>query len=213
MTSDFNKTALEQIEGDFWYASYDKYKVIMKKSNSWINVTQLDKDITKMHPNDCSRESYINWMYDRTAKGTAREIMRRQGYSPETESLWGTISEYVESPDKVKGMYVHSDLIPNFISWCNDDFSLEANRIVNEHYINKYLEKREKREKHENARREKREKDENASKRVKLDDSDDSLGSYDSDDDVTYRPGELRELMLKGMLRFQDSFRGSLNKK
>jgi KilA-N domain len=104
--------AYEQINGNYWYAAYDEFNIIMMKDNSFVNATKL-----------CSSRGrdYRNWL--------------RQDQTKELIKYLPTINEVPdiciksEFQDILNGSYINPLLLPSLCNWLSSNFALNARKL------------------------------------------------------------------------------------
>jgi hypothetical protein len=108
----------------FGYAYYGLFRVIMMKSNGYINVTKLCNDGGK---------KFFHWKENATSKELLNK-MSSLGMS--RDDLLVIISGGQQ--EEIRGTYAHPDLIPHIACWISADFAIMVSKIVNAHIHDKY---------------------------------------------------------------------------
>lgn len=84
----------------------------------YINVTKLCEDKGK---------SFTSWLEKHQSKDLIAEFVKNKK-DP-------ALINKMDMPDKIRGIYVHLDLIPSIISWISPSSALKMNMIVTNHYL------------------------------------------------------------------------------
>ena len=119
----------EQIVDDYWHATYVNLKVVMMKSNGYVNASKLCRDFGNR---------YKDW----TRLKSVKQRMKRVGARLEQECgiaipLTITINVTDRSPTDylISGTYIHSDLLPELAWQLSKDFRLDMVRTeVQQHF-------------------------------------------------------------------------------
>src|SRR5271156_813141 len=147
--------AFEQIEGNFWYAAYGPFRVVMMKENGYINATKL-----------CSSggKDYCEW---KRLKNSQRLINVLEGYeasvnthenfdgsnltlsfsNPVITGLLSPSCKFIQTPNLtdteriISSTYCHPDLIPSIAGWISPIFQIMTNRVVNGYITQQYKDK------------------------------------------------------------------------
>ena len=142
MTKNLKPIAFEQIEGDIWYGYYGPYKVIMRKSNGWVNIGKLDDEHKKMYP----AFPMLMWSNTRCHTNLCEAIAKRDGVGEEytMQAVYEDIyTDDDSTADRlISGTYMHPDLLPHYLSYTNPEFALEASIIINKHLIEQFQKRR-----------------------------------------------------------------------
>ncbi len=124
MQSNITDIAYQQIKGDYYWARYGDFKVIMNKSNGYINATKL----CQLGGNS---KELKNWTANSTSNSLIKEVSSVVGV-PTPELLMivagGRIIE-------IRGTYAHPELIPHIAYWASPKFAVAVMRIVNKFMI------------------------------------------------------------------------------
>src|SRR5271156_2915334 len=140
--------AFEQISGNYWYATYGPFRVIMMKDSGYINATKL-----------CSSggKDYKNWSRLNGSRQLIEAVEKRVvlvNIQPSFQSLENTLGDgpeqicarpsvtckivefggYGKVERIISGTYCHPKLIPHIASWVSVDFAIMVSDIV-EHYL------------------------------------------------------------------------------
>ena len=126
----------EQIEGDYWYADYLGTKIIVKKSNGYVNATKLCSDAGKR---------FGAWLADKHNKEVLK-FYQDKITRGELDANGVTIPTFTmrKGTNKlIKGTYIHPRIIWWVGSWSSPTFALDANRIINDHIVSEAAKQRE----------------------------------------------------------------------
>ena len=131
-----SEITFEQIEGNFWYAAYGPFRVIMMKDTGYINATKMCRSGGKEYK-DWIRLKGSHELIQALERSMALE--NRHGTSAST--LQGTseqICSEVSPPcifvktgniapteQLISGTYCHPDLVPHITCWVSADFVLK----------------------------------------------------------------------------------------
>ena len=130
---------LELIGGDFGYAQYDKYKVVINMQSAFINATKLCRDYGKE-----GKKVLANWFQSKHAVDLMSNIKQAMvEYNQVEPGDYNLYTLQSESPigksgnGIVTGIYVRSILVPHILSWADPAyFGVRCGEIVNE-YVSK----------------------------------------------------------------------------
>jgi hypothetical protein len=129
-TNPITDITFAQIKGNYYWAQYGPFKVIMDHSNGYINATRL-----------CSLAV--------TKNNTSKEF-RKWRETIQSAELINTLSSSARIPadellvtptglfNEIRGTYAHPDLIPHIACWASVDFAIKVSKIVNAHLVRKY---------------------------------------------------------------------------
>ena len=147
-----SELVFEQIEGNFWYAAYGPFRVIMMKDTGYINATKL-----------CSSggKKYKNWV---RLNGSQELIQALEG-NMALENAHGSTASTLEKAEAqiwasafsackviiaanntemgrlISGTYCHPDLIPHIACWVSVDFAMKVSKVVNGYITPEYKNK------------------------------------------------------------------------
>src|SRR5271156_3451653 len=144
--------AFEQISGNYWYATYGPFRVIMMKDSGYINATKL-----------CSSggKDYKNWSRLNGSRQLIEAVEKRVALvntQPSFQSLENTLGDgpeqicarpsvtckivefggYGKVERIISGTYCHPKLIPHIASWVSVDFAIMVSDIVEHYLVSKY---------------------------------------------------------------------------
>ena len=106
-----------QIDGDFWFAEYFEFDVVMMRSTGHINATKLCSDNGKR---------FAAWLADEQNKDTL-EFYAKEGMH---------IMRVHEGSANVRGTYIPNELMYQVGSWISPRFTIKCNRLVNQAIAN-----------------------------------------------------------------------------
>src|SRR3977135_1932241 len=141
MISEF---VFDQIEGNFWYAAYGPFRVIMMKDTGYVNATQLCRSGGK---------EYKDWVRLKGSQELIHALENKlalentQGTSASTlldasEQICSEASPpciYIKTDNNTPieqlkaGTYYHPLLIPHIACWVSHDFALLVRQVVYGH--------------------------------------------------------------------------------
>jgi hypothetical protein len=104
-----------QIEGDFYEASYFGITILYQKSSNYVNATKLCAD--------CNRH-YFHWKSNKQSMVLFHEFTKfySSAYPPEFQIFSGT--------HQVRGSYVHPDLVAAIAIWIDPAFHLRVSQLI-----------------------------------------------------------------------------------
>ena len=109
----------DHIEGDFYWANYGEFKVVMMQSNGYINATQLCETI--------SFKPYRIWTQNVSTKHLIDEFIKIS----KVDEWFKVIKKAGPSNCKqVIGTYIHPDLIHSVVTWAAPMQALCVNKIM-----------------------------------------------------------------------------------
>src|SRR3981189_3570159 len=115
-----SELVFEQIEGNFWYAAYGPFRVVMMKDTGYINATKM-----------CSSggKEYKEWIKNKPSKELIQALENTHGSSENSDSslqdgnggitpLPSPLCKFVQTMNStdveriISGTYIHPDLVP-----------------------------------------------------------------------------------------------------
>lgn len=117
----------ENINDTFSYGLYGDIKVIIMKSNGYINATNLCK---------LSNKRFDNWLQNKNSQELINELS-----SPGIPGDETLITITGGAKECTRGTYVNPLLIPHISSWASPKFAIKISKIINEYFINEYKRK------------------------------------------------------------------------
>jgi KilA-N domain/Protein of unknown function (DUF3627) len=152
MTSEL---AFQHIKGNYWYAAYGEFKVIMDKTNGYINATKMctsgGKELCDWIKNKSSQELIqtleSNMVLENTHPTLDISDLPLKGYQSENSRFGSLTIQKVYTAKKteidciISGTYCHPDLIPPIACWISPLFALKVSKIINGYIVNEYKSK------------------------------------------------------------------------
>src|SRR3977135_2946406 len=146
MISEF---VFDQIEGNFWYAAYGPFRVIMMKDTGYVNATQLCrsggkeyKDWVRLKGSQELIHALENKLALENTQGTSTSTL--QDSSEQICSDLSPPCKFVQTcneteMDRVKsGTYCHPLLIPHIACWVSPEFALLVSEVDNGYITQEY---------------------------------------------------------------------------
>src|SRR3977135_1410111 len=147
-----SELVFEQIEGNFWYAAYGPFRVIMMKDTGYINVTKLCssggkdyKDWSRLKGSHQLIQALENMVALENPHGSSDLALENGNVqictlrSPPYKIVHNFNQTDVERV--ISGTYCHPDLIPHIACWVSPDFALLVSKIVNGYITQEYKNK------------------------------------------------------------------------
>ena len=138
----------EQIKDNYWYATYGPFRVVMNKSNGYINATKLCSaggknycDWSRLKGNDQLVILLQKQLELQNANLTLGDANRQIcGLAP---SACISIKTGNNSPadQVISRTYCHPDLIPHIACWISHDFAILISKVINGHIVQEYKQK------------------------------------------------------------------------
>jgi KilA-N domain/Protein of unknown function (DUF3627) len=144
-----SEICFQQIKDNYWYAAYGEFRVIMDKSNGYINATKMCKDGGKDYKNwsrlNGSRE-LINAVQLDVALENSHDIPPSTlgDYQGSDLSLGKLVCKSIITQKKsdieklISGTYCHPLLIPHIGSWISVNFAVNVSKVVNAYIERQY---------------------------------------------------------------------------
>jgi HEPN domain-containing protein len=126
----------EDINDDYSWGNYGDFKVIVMKSNGYINATELCKNATTKTG---SKKGFREWKRTINSLSIIKIIHMYVGIP--TDYLLIKIST---GQNATRGTYAHPDLIPHIASWASTEFAYKVSKIINQYYIDIEIERKDK---------------------------------------------------------------------
>jgi hypothetical protein len=147
-----SEVAFEQIKDNYYYGAYGEFRVIMDKSNGYVNATKMcssgGKDYDKWSRLKSSHEliqTLENNMALENTHGNHENFENVLGDG--NPQIWGLPSlpckvvhtlNQTDQERIISGTYCHPDLVPSIAGWISPIFQLKANRVVNKFILEEY---------------------------------------------------------------------------
>ena len=137
-----SELVFEQIEGNFWYAAYGPFRVVMMKDTGYINATKMCSSGGKKY-SKWSRLNGSNELIQALENKLALENTHDTSDSTlrdGNDQIWALPSPPCKSVqthndtdvERIKsGTYCHPLLIPHIACWVSPDFALLVSEVVN----------------------------------------------------------------------------------
>src|SRR3977135_1727995 len=144
-----SELVFEQIEGNFWFAAYGPFRVIMMKDTGYINATKLCSSGGKEY-NKWSRLQSSQELINAYENKLALENTHDAGTSTLEDTdrqMWRSVTppcKTVNTDNKtevdclISGTYCHQLLIPHIACWVSPDFALLVSEVVNGYITQEY---------------------------------------------------------------------------
>src|SRR3977135_1972039 len=137
-----SELVFEQIEGNFWYAAYGPFRVIMMKDTGYVNATKLCKSGGKDYK-DWSRlkgsHELIHAIENELALENTLPISNVQICTMQKLACKQVQTRNrSDEGQQISGTYCHPDLIPHIACWISPDFALKVSKIVNGYITMEY---------------------------------------------------------------------------
>lgn len=128
--------SFKEINENYSLGKYGDFNIIIMKSNGYINATKLCNDATSESE---KQKPFRNWKVNTSAKEIMNKISEIVGCSVNDLSI-----VIGNDQPKVRGTYVHPNLIPSIASWASPEFAVHVSLIVNKYVIRKAIKEQEK---------------------------------------------------------------------
>src|SRR5277367_4265484 len=158
-SSHLSAICFEHIKDDYWYGAYGEFRVVMMKTNGWVNASKMCKDGGKL---------FKNWLANEASQRLIRALEEQLGHQasdstlaesslsvsytsagiPAEASNSGSLSVSVcktvlfdratEIGSLISGTYVHALLIPHVACWISEVFALKGGEIINQYLVSEY---------------------------------------------------------------------------
>jgi hypothetical protein len=139
------QVCFQLIKDSFWYGAYGEFRVIIDKTNGYVNATKMCRAGNKDYY-DWSRLKSTQQLIQALQEELLAENTLRISPPgiPGTEIIqcFNVIPSYGNDVDRlVAGTYIHPDLVPSLAGWISPQFQLKANRVVNSYIRCQFNEK------------------------------------------------------------------------
>ncbi len=147
-----SEVAFQQIKDNYYYGAYGEFRVIIEKSNGFINATKMCK---------VGGKDYYDWSRLKSTHQliqTLQMVLALENTQAQIENSTNTLGDPVpgipgrgslqcfkvvqggnEDADRlIAGTYIHPDLVPSIAGWISPLFQLNANRVVNGYIMEEY---------------------------------------------------------------------------
>src|SRR3981189_2800608 len=138
-----SEIAFEQIGGNFCYAAYGPFRVVMMKDTGYINVTKMCADGGK---------HFYHWKENKTSQAFTHALEKMidnegkavqissHGIPGEENSVFKTMitQNRNDVATLISGTYCHPDLIPHIACWISPEFALMVSKVINGYIVMEY---------------------------------------------------------------------------
>src|SRR5277367_2819470 len=147
-SSHLSAICFEHIKDDYWYGTYGEFRVVMMKTNGWINASKMCTDGGKQFRDwkrlQGTREMIAEYERLKASENTT-DIKAEAGNTCGDRCVqiptYGSNALQIVVDNNfsdvgriIRGTYCPPDLIPSIAGWISPAFQLKANRIIN-HYL------------------------------------------------------------------------------
>src|SRR3977135_3550825 len=143
-----SELVFEQIEGNFWYAAYGPFRVIMMKDTGYVNATKLRRSGGKEYKDwvrlkgsqELIQALERNLALENTHDTTASTLEKagEQICAPAFPCKIILTANYTDADRLISGTYCHPDLIPHIACWVSADFAFKVSKVVNGYITQEY---------------------------------------------------------------------------
>jgi hypothetical protein len=134
MSYNIAEIAFEQISGDYHWARYGDFKVVMNVNTGYINASKLCALATS---EGGQPKQFSMWKQNITTREIMNEVSQSLGI-PVADLLVSLIN----GPNELKGTYVHPELIPHIACWASPKFAVAVMKIINKFMVDRELNRR-----------------------------------------------------------------------
>ena len=146
------EVAFEQVQDNNCYGAYGEFRVVMMKSNGYINATKMCNDGGRRFF-DWSQLKSTHQLIQAHEKQMALENTPLDLTNPDfalrdaktvipvlasTPCIFIKTANNTPTEQLISGTYCHPDLIPSIAGWISPEFQLKANRVVNGYIVAQY---------------------------------------------------------------------------
>src|SRR5277367_5380449 len=131
----------EQIRGDYWFGCYDEFKVVINKSNSFLNISRLCSDGGKQFKHwiaNASSKKLIHALTQQlsTVAQENTHVNSNGRQDPDAgiptwacKCITKIVTSNMNEADKIIcGTYIHIDLVPHVACWISEHFALKVSK-------------------------------------------------------------------------------------
>ncbi|AQN67947.1 putative kilA-n domain protein [Saudi moumouvirus] len=127
--NDLRNVIYEDINDKFSYGKLGDFNIVMMKKNGYVNATNLCKNIKK---------EFYHWKENKNSKELIKELISSPDYPGDEPIITITGGKIT----KIRGTYVHPELIIHIASWCSPKYALKVSKIVIEYHSMEMIEER-----------------------------------------------------------------------
>lgn len=135
MNYNITDIAFEQISGDYYWAKYGDFKVVMDMKTGYINATKL---CALAASKNGQPKHFKLWKQNNITKEIINEISLSVGMLADELFTVNTGGQILEA----RGTYVHPELIPHIACWASPKFAIAVMRIVNKFMVDREINRR-----------------------------------------------------------------------
>ncbi len=128
---DITDIAYQQIKGNYYWAQYGDFKVIMDRSTGFINATKLCQ---LANTKEGKPKQFGMWKQNSWSGELISVISASCGIPQDALLVEPSISI------DLRGVYAHPDLIPHIAAWASPVFAAKVSKIVNAQLVREYKE-------------------------------------------------------------------------
>lgn len=104
----------EPLSNEFGWGRYDKYRILIRRADSFANATMLCSD---------NSASYYEWSILESTQNIIKEIRKAYGKYPARCQF--------HANKTIQGVYVHPAFIPHIILWIYPEFAVTMSKYIN----------------------------------------------------------------------------------
>ncbi len=129
MLHNITDIAYQQIKGNYYWAQYGDFKVIMDRSNGYINATKLCQLASTK---EGKPKQFGMWKQNIWSGELIKAVSESCGIPQDSLLIEHKVS------NELKGIYAHYSLVPHIASWASPVFAVKVSVIVNYEIIRKH---------------------------------------------------------------------------
>src|SRR3977135_1873294 len=135
-----SELVFEQIEGNFWYAAYGPFRVIMMKDTGYINASKMCMDGDK-HFHHWKENKSSQALIHSVEKMLAIEAQTIQICDPGIPGSENLACKSITTQNRsavamlISGTYCHPNLILHIACWISPEFALKVSKVVNGYIV------------------------------------------------------------------------------
>ena len=115
-----SELADEQIEGNYWYANYGPFRVVMMKDSGYVNTTKMCID---------SGKKFQYWKQQKASQELVRALDKMLAKAGEPSACI-TIEKRNAADSIIPGTYCHPDLIASVAFWLSPAFAVTCSKRI-----------------------------------------------------------------------------------
>ena len=140
-----SELTFEQIKDNYWYAAYGPFRVVMDRSNGYINATKLCSaggknycDWSRLKGNDQLITLLQYQLQLQNSNVTLPDGDQQICGLPSSTSISVKTGNNTPTDQVISGTYCHPDLIPHIAFWISPEFALSISIVINEYIVQEY---------------------------------------------------------------------------